>query len=235
MRLLVLTPILRREGWTPPPPKCVAPDVEVSYEWLDRGAETVESHYDEYVGILDMIEKGLKAQEEGFDAIVINCFLNPALPGMRELLDIPVIGAGEAALHIASMLGDNFSILDPDPPHRTYSHRVAAAVGLMHKLRSVRYLNLGVKGLSQDFESILNRMIEEALKAIEEDGAHVIVLGCTGMRPYAERLSEKLRDYGVPIVEPLSAAIAMAESIVRLGLSHSRASYPKPADKKRIS
>jgi len=96
---------------------------------LDRGPATVESYYDEYVGAMDMVEKALNAQKEGFDAIAINCFMNPTLEGLRELLDIPVVGAGEAAIHLTSMLGDNFSIIDPSPPHQTYSHRVAAAAG----------------------------------------------------------------------------------------------------------
>ncbi len=212
----------------------VAPDVEIAYKALDRGSATVESYYDEYVGAMDMVEKALRAKEEGFDAIVINCFMNPMMEGLRELLDIPVVGAGEAAVHMASMLGDNFSIIDPGPPHQTYSHRVAAAAGLLHKLRSVRYLNLGVAGLGQDFETVLGLIVEEAVKAVEEDGAHVIVFGCTGMRRYAERLAEEMEKYGVPVVEPITAAVNVAEILVRLRLRQSKVSYPKPPEKKRV-
>ena len=212
----------------------VAPDVEIAYRALDRGSATVESYYDEYVGAMDMVEKALRAKEEGFDAIVINCFMNPMMEGLRELLDIPVVGAGEAAVHMASMLGDNFSIIDPGPPHQTYSHRVAAAAGLLHKLKSVRYLNLGVAGLGQDFETVLGLIVEEAVKAVEEDGAHVIVFGCTGMRRYAERLAEEMEKYGVPVVESITAAVNVAEILVRLRLRQSKVSYPKPPEKKRV-
>ncbi|MCD6263554.1 aspartate/glutamate racemase family protein [Candidatus Bathyarchaeota archaeon] len=211
-----------------------APDVEIAYRALDRGSATVESYYDEYVGAMDMVEKALRAKEEGFDAIVINCFMNPMMEGLRELLDIPVVGAGEAAVHMASMLGDNFSIIDPGPPHQAYSHRVAAAAGLLHKLKSVRYLNLGVAGLGQDFETVLGLIVEEAVKAVEEDGAHVIVFGCTGMRRYAERLAEEMEKYGVPVVEPITAAVNVAEILVRLRLRQSKVSYPKPPEKKRV-
>ena len=223
-----------REAPRRPPQIPVAADVELAIRALDRGSATIESYYDEYVGAIDIVEKALEAREEGFDAVVIDCFMNPMMEGLRELLDIPIVGAGEAALHIASMLGDNFSILDPDPPHRTYSHRVTAAAGLTHKLRSVRYLDLGVAGLSGEFETILMRMVEEAAKAVKEDGAHVIVFGCTGMRPYAEKLAEEMEEYGVPVVEPLKAAVGVAETLVRLGLSHSKVSYPIPQKKKRV-
>jgi len=234
MKILILTPILGRAGSSRPIQMPVAPDVELASKSLSRGAATVESYYDEYVGAMDVVEKALQAQKEGFDAIAINCFMNPMLEGLRELLDIPVVGAGEAAIHIASMLGDNFSIIDPGPPHQTYPHRVAAAVGLLHKLKSVRYLSLGVSGLSEDFDSVLRQMIEEAVKAVEEDGAHIIVFGCTGMRRYAERLADKMKKYGVPVVEPLTAAVNMAEILVRLGLKQSKLTYPKPPEKKRI-
>jgi len=234
LRILILAPILMREAPRPPPKIPVAADVELAVRALDRGSATIESYYDEYVGAMDIVEKALKAREEGFDAVVIDCFMNPMMEGLRELLDIPVVGAGEAALHIASMLGDNFSILDPDPPHRTYSHRVVAAAGLTHKLRSVRYLDLGVAGLSGGFDAVLGRMVEEAVKAVEEDGAHVIVFGCTGMRSYAEKLAQEMEAYGVPVVEPITAAVGVAETLVRLGLSHSKASYPTPQNKKRI-
>jgi allantoin racemase len=212
----------------------VAPDVELASQALDRGPATVESYYDEYVGAMDMVEKALAARKDGFDAIAINCFMNPTLEGLRELLDIPVVGAGEAAVHVASLLGDNFSIIDPGPPNQTYPHRMAAAAGLLHKLKSVRYLSLGVSGLSGDFDTIFRQIVDEAVKAVKEDGAHVIVFGCTGMRRYAEKLAGEMEKYGVPVVEPITAAVNVAELLVRLRLKPSKITYPKPPEKKRV-
>jgi allantoin racemase len=214
----------------------IAPsDVELESGGLDRGASTIESYYDEYVGAADMVEKSVEAEKRGCDAVVINCFMNPGLEGLRELLDIPVVGAGEASLCLASILGDHFTVLDTDPPHRSYTHKLVSTLGLTHRLRSVRYLSLGVAGLYEDFNQVLDKMVGEAVKAVEEDGAHVIVLGCTGMRRYADKLSEKMREYGVPVVEPLSAAVNLAALLVRLGLKQSKLSYPKPSEKRRVA
>lgn len=244
MRIFILTPVLEgideRQALLQKEAlrelsEVVAPDVELKFRGLDRGAATVESFYDEYVGVADMVEKALEAQRQGFDAVVINCFMNPALEGLRELLKIPVVGAGEAALHIASMLGDNFAVLDPDSFPTTYSHMIISALQLTHKLRSVRYLSLGVTGLSGDFDEILDKIIVEAIGAVKEDGAHVIVLGCTGMRRYAEKLSEKMKLYGVPVVEPLSVAVNISATLVRLGLAQSKLSYPRPSEKRRVT
>jgi allantoin racemase len=242
LKIFILSPILETtdderkrlrslslEGMT----RRLPPNVELEQEGVERGAATIESYYDEYVGLRDMAEKAVDAQRRGFDAVVINCFMNPGLEGLRELLDIPVVGAGEAALYAASMLGDNFAILDPDPPHRTYSHRVVASLGLSHKLNSVMYMSLGVAGLSEDFDSVLGSMTELAEMAVKEKGAHVVVFGCTGMMRYAERLSERMKKHGVPVVEPLTTAIAIAETFARLGLRQSKLSYPKPSEKRR--
>lgn len=238
MKILALTPCLARRprergserGSIEMP---LAPDVEIFYEGLDRGPATVDVCYDEYIGAMDMIKKGIEAQEEGFDAIVINCAMNPAMEGLREILEIPVVGAGLAAFHVASMLGETFSVIDTGQKHWPYARRVAASSGLINKLISVRALGLDVSDLSGDPDYVLRRITEEAEKAIEE-GAHVIVFGCTGMRRYAEKLAKELEKYGVPVVEPLSAALNLAEVLVRLRLSQSKVSYPKPPEKKRV-
>ncbi len=243
MRIFILNPILedqdkqnqqRRKDALRNLSETTAPDVELEMRGLSRGAATMESFYDEYVGMKDIVERALEAERLGYNAVVLNCFMNPALEGLRELLEIPVVGAGEAAIYLASMLGDNFSILDPDPPHRTYSHKIVSSLGLTHKLRSVRYLNLGVEGLRGGFEEILERMVGESVGAVEQDGAHVIVLGCTGMMRYSERLAERMKLYDVPVVEPLTSAINVAVALARLGLRQSKLSYPKPAEKKRL-
>lgn len=104
----------------------------------------------------------------------------------------------------------------------------------MHKLKSVRNLDLGVAGLSADFNAIFEKILREALIAVQEDGAHVIVFGCTGMRRYAEKLAGELYGYGVPVVEPITTAVNLAEILVRLRLRPSKVTYPKPADKRRV-
>lgn len=237
MRIFVLSPVLetsdesrkaaRREAMRELA-KVAGPDVELESRGLTVGSTSIECFSDEYVGMTDMVLKAVHAEREGFDSVVLNCFLNPALEGLREVLDVPVVGAGEAAVYVASMLGDNFTILDPDPPHRTYSHRMVHSLGLSHKLRSVRYLNLGVQGLYENFDEVLSKMFNEAVKAVEEDGAHVVVLGCTGMRRYAQKLKERMKSYEAPVIEPLETAVNLAALMVRLGLEQSRLTYPRP-------
>ena len=65
---------------------------------------------------------------------------------------------------------------------------------------------------------------------MNEDGAEVLVLGCTGMTGMAERLSHELN---VPVIDPIPTAVKLAEMLVGLGLSHSKLAFPVPPEKKR--
>ena len=76
-------------------------------------------------------------------------------------------------------------------------------------------------------------LYREMVAAIEEDGAHVLVLGCTGMMGVAEELQSQLREAGfeVPVVSPTAAAVRLAETLVALGLRQSRITYMPPKSK----
>jgi allantoin racemase len=77
--------------------------------------------------------------------------------------------------------------------------------------------------------SACTSILSQARQAIDCDGAEAIVLGCTGMSPVTKHLQENLE---VPVVDPAVAALTLAESLVRMGLSHSRTCYLAPPAKK---
>jgi len=87
-----------------------------------------------------------------------------------------------------------------------------------------------------DRDRLLTRLLEQIHKAVVEDGAEAIVLGCTGMLGLGKALKEALSREGreVPVVEPTAAAIGFLESMIRSGISHSKVTYPKPREKERI-
>ena len=72
-------------------------------------------------------------------------------------------------------------------------------------------------------------------KAVDEDGAEAIVLGCTGMMGLAQDLAEAMAARGrpVPVVDPTASAIGYLELLIRNGISHSPLTYPTPPEKER--
>ena len=92
---------------------------------------------------------------------------------------------------------------------------------------SVRSADVPVLEL-KDYKKAKPAVLREAKKAVEEDGADVIVLGCVGMAKIGREIQQEL---GVPVVEPAEAAIKMAETLVRMNLSHSKRSFKTPPEK----
>ena len=75
-------------------------------------------------------------------------------------------------------------------------------------------------------DEMFKTLTSEAQKAIDEDGADVILLGSTTMHQAGEYMQRHL---AAQVVNPGPVAIKMAETIVSLGLSHSKVAYPTPS------
>src|SRR5207244_1012119 len=58
-----------------------------------------------------LAEVGIRAQEEGYDAVCIDTMSDSGVGILRSLLDIPVIGPGRVSYLTALMLGDTLSVL----------------------------------------------------------------------------------------------------------------------------
>ena len=182
------------------------------------------------------LQEAEKAPTEGFDGVIIYCGSDPGLRAAKEKLDIPVVGLGESSYHLASMLGNSFSVMTVGPPNlvATQCRRVRdhlKVYALEHKCASVRSVAIPVIDLEKEKAEQEQRVFAEATKAIEEDGADTIVLGCGGMLGVAEQVSQQL---GVPVIIPAIAALKICESLIRMGLVQSKRCFGTPPDKKRI-
>jgi allantoin racemase len=212
------------------------PDTEISNVFLDAGPASVESFYDEAIAIPGVVEKVREAEEDGVDAVIINCFGDPGLDAAREVVSIPVIGPCESSMHMASMLGHKFSVITVLESLVRELELHAQTYGVGWKLASARSVDLPVLELEKGRNQFVPRMVDRAVEAIEEDGAHVIVLGCTGLAGLDQQVTSGLRDrgYHVPVVDPASTALKVAEALVELKLAHSKKTYPQPPDKEVV-
>jgi allantoin racemase len=122
---------------------------------------------------------------------------------------------------MAIMLGDSFSILSPLKSLVPAYHRRVREYGLNFALASVRSLDFEIMDLLSDQAS--EAFVREGRAAIREDGAEVIVLGCTGMSPAIPKLRAQ---FDVPLIDPAATAILTAQTIVNLGIAHSKICYP---------
>ena len=169
-------------------------------------------------GILALAQE---AERDGCDAVISDCFGDPGVRAGRELVDIPVIGPAEASFLLAAGLGHRFSIVTvlksvvPMIEHLVQ----AAGVDAQSWLRCARS-TFPCLALT-DIEAMKKALYREMVAAIEQDDAHVLVLGCTGMMGVAEELQTQLHDAGfeVPVVSPTAAAVRLAETLVGAGIA----------------
>jgi allantoin racemase len=183
-------------------------------------------------GILDRVRKWVDTRK--YDAIVLQSVLDPALFAAREISPIPVLGCAESAVHLASMLGNRFSFLCTVPVETKMLPQHVAVYGLSQKLASIRCINLPVPDvkLRKAPAAVLDAMEDAAVKALESDGAEVLILGCTGLSWMAPDLRRRLAARGLPapVIQPVWAAIAFARMLVMLNMRHSPLAYPPAID-----
>jgi len=206
-----------------------ADTTEVSIVNLDEGPESIESECEDALVVPDFLRKAKEAEIAGCKAIICDCFADPGVRGGREVVDIPVIGPGEASMLLAASLGQRFSVVTVLRQVFPLLEAVAWRAGVDRKLASLRSVDIPVLEVG-DKTRTSSALHEQAVRAINEDGAHVVVLGCTGMMGVARQLHERLAFEGVdvPVVDPVAAAMKLAETTVALGLRQSRLTYHKP-------
>jgi allantoin racemase len=223
--------VARRQGVLQ---ESAATGTEVAAEPTAKGPAAIESAHDAGIVVPELIRLAPLAEKRGFDAIIIGCYSDPGLDALRELLAIPVIGPGAASLHLAAQLGTRLSVLTPSG--RGYG-RVAArlrGLGIAPLLASVRGIGLSVMELAQQKPGALDKAAEAARVAVDQDGADVLVLGCMSMAFLPGICEDLSARAGVPIVNPVVAALKTAEMVAGMGLAQSKAAYPVPKPQQMV-
>jgi allantoin racemase len=188
-----------------------------------RGAETLEGYYYGSFVLVDTIERIVEGAQKDFDAVLVWCTANVGVEASREAVSIPVVGIMEAAHMLAMLIGRKFSELVSVENVVVRHWRNAEAFGSKSKLASVRVIGLPIKEIHKDLDVTYSMMYEAGKKAVEEDNADVLVLGCGAMLGITDRLRAEL---GIPVIEPGEAGVKVAEMLVKLGMSHSPKGYP---------
>ena len=210
------------------PAELIGDNFQVEFAGSKELMTLADSYYDLFIMESIVLEAGMKAEEEGFDAVCINTVSDSALAALRSRLRIPVIGPGIASFHTAAMLGNKFSILTMWPQWVPMYRDSLKKYGLESRLASIRHINTrpDVQELLEGKEEIVfGKLEEQGLAAIEQDGADVIILGSTTMHQSHAYLSEKLP---VPVINPGLVAYKICEMFLDLGITHSKRAYPTP-------
>ena len=211
------------------PREILGPDTEVECIPVRNSATLVDCYYEDLVFDMYIAEAGLRAEDEGYDAVIMDTVSDSGMYALRSRLTIPVVGPGLVSYVIGILLGKRFSIVTMWDKWSHLYEKNLALYDLKQKCASIRAVNIppDVEALfTGKEEEMFAKLTSEAQKAIDEDGADVILLGSTTMHQAGDYMAEHLP---VPVINPGPVAIKMAETFVQLGLSHSKVAFPWPA------
>jgi Asp/Glu/hydantoin racemase len=215
MKLLLINPnisesvsaLIRAEAQ-----RAAASDTQVEVLTAPFGVAYIETRFEAIIGAYAAAQLAA-GHHERFDAVVLAAFGDPGLGGLREVLPIPVTGLTESALASAHLLGHRISIIAVSQRIQAWYREVVESYGFGARLASIRALDRPVAVIGQVQEEHGNALKALAERAVDEDGADVIVLAGAPLAGLARALEGQLP---VPIVDGVSSAVRHAQTLVAL-------------------
>jgi Asp/Glu/hydantoin racemase len=215
MRLLLINPnisdsvsaLIRAEA-----ERNALPGTEIEVLTAPFGVAYIETRFEALIGAYAAAQ--LAAEHHArFDAVVVAAFGDPGLAGLREALPVPVTGLTEAALASAHLLGHRISIIAISQRIQAWYREVVESYGFGSRLASIRALDrplASIGGVQDEHAQALKTLAE---RAVDEDGAEVIVLAGAPLAGLARSLAGQLP---VPVVDGVSSAVRHAQSLAAL-------------------
>lgn len=207
----------------------IPPDFSVEVRNITAGHNCIESRTDWLQNGYPVVELAKSLEQEGFAGIWLSDFDMCGVEAARECIDIPIIGGFPTSAFTALGLSQRFSIITILESTLAMQRGHPQTYGIQDDFASIRAIDCLVNDLA-NIDVVVGKAFEAALKAIEEDGAQSILLGCTGFVGVAERVStlltQALQTY-VPVIDPNQAGFSFLVSLVRMKLRPSRLCYSK--------
>lgn len=209
--------------------KHAAADTVVIAATAPWGPRSIEGHFEEVVAASATVDL-IARHRNDYDAFVIACYGDPGLFAAKEVTDHPVLGIGEASTLLACTVAHRFSVVTVIDRIVPMLEDMVTRYGLSSRCASVRTSGLTVLEIEQDQALAAERIAEAARRAVHEDGAEAICLGCAGMGSIQRQVAELLP--GVPVIDGVVAAVKQAEALVGAGLRTSKVrAFARPESK----
>lgn len=190
------------------------------------GVAYIETRFEALIGAYAAAELAAE-HHHGHDAVIIAAFGDPGAAGLREALDIPVVGLTEAALASACLLGTRFSIVAISRRITAWYRECVEHNGLIGRLASIRSLDQPLQDIARVQEDHSSRLKALCTAVVDEDGADVIILAGAPLAGLARTITGELP---VPVVDGVSSAVRHAETLANLapGAARSGSFAPPP-------
>jgi allantoin racemase len=177
-----------------------------------------------YLAFLDtqeVLENGLQAEKDGYDAFLIGNIFQPGLHELRELLNIPVLGLAECAVQMACLMGPRFSIINVNPKFNRVIVEGIQLQGLESRMVSVEMMTVERPAVFDEAlsnpevrSSIAKQFTETARRALDKGAEVLIPAGGSLMAALIE--AGVFQVDGAPVLNGIMALIKTGEMAVQM-------------------
>jgi allantoin racemase len=220
-------------------------DIDEGY-LLDHPGEGRDEEFLANISV-GMIKKVREYCDTGkYDAIICLGSMGMGFMAAREISRIPVVTSAHSAFHVASLVGDRFTVIEATDPQALIARHWAQIYGFSEKLAAVRYASISTalankairqhwnkeKGETAELKQVIKDMTAQCVAAINEDRIDSLILSCTPLQYFEDEIRRNLDELGydeIRLISQYSAAIEMAKVMVNMRLVQSPRAYPSDA------
>jgi allantoin racemase len=210
--------------------KCATPGTEIGFGVIGT---TFFRHSNSQVNSLSagplVAQVAVKAEADGYDAVVPFGTLDAGVELARNLVKIPVVGAGQSVLHLGAQLSNRLGVVAYEDKSIPFMRKQMHAWRVADSVVGLRGIGIPLPESTKNREAMRGRFIEVARELIDKHDAEIIVPMGVTMVPVQYSPQEMAKELGVPVMDALKTSIQTAEMMVRMGLTHSVRTYPRPA------
>jgi allantoin racemase len=212
--------------------KCASPGTEIGFDVIKA---TFFRHSNSQVNSLSagplVAEIAIRAEANGFDAVVPFGTLDAGVELSRNLVKIPIVGAGQSVLHLGAQLSNRLGVIAYEDKSVPFMRKQIHVWRVTDFVVGIRGIGIPLPESTKNRDAMRGRFIEVARYLIDQCDAEVIVPMGVTMVPVQYSPQEMEKELGVPVMDALKTSIQTAEMMVRMGLTHSVRTYPRPSAK----
>jgi allantoin racemase len=203
------------------------PHVDIDVSTVDDGPRSIESFYDAAFAGPTLLRKLRALEQMGYNAVILGGYFDPFLDAARECTSIPIIGPGETSMLFAVSLCRQFSIVTMLQTAIPILRQQIKTLGFEAKLASIRSIQTPVQTVNQNKEQAQRALLQEYIHARDDDGAEAVIPGNMSLA-FLQQHREHTQQVGIPVLDPVSLSVKMAELLIALELTPSKCAYPSP-------
>ena len=209
--------------------RCASPGTEIGFEVIKA---TFFRRSNSQVNSLSagplVAEVAVQAEAHGYDAVVPFGTLDAGVELARNLVKIPVVGAGQSVLHLGAQLSNRLGVVAYEDKSIPFMRKQMHAWRVADSVVGLRGIGIPLPESTKNRDIMRARFLEVARSLIADCDAEIIVPMGVTMVPVQYSPQEMEKEIGVPVMDALKTSIQTAEMMVRMGLAHSVRTYPRP-------